>query len=346
MIREDAQLQVADWQKLRPLYTRRLVGGTGPSGLMAEFAAGTLGTSEYLAELSELGFNGQEQQIALQEARAVRDRKTRGQLISWLHERYIKGEVLEGPATSALVGFGLDAEDVGNLLRLWRVELEVMPKEPTAQQLLDWQCKGIITDDELVSRLAQMKWQAEDIANMIAVNELKCANQQVAKASKYLQQNQRGLDKAQQRWNKLLALAEKKFGKVSQRTKTRAGQVLSVIKHELEGAPPPAKSLAGRAAAVLTQGSTNGAATAQPPSTAGSPGPSYPAAPAAGYPGSTATVASGAAQSQAPPTAESVITGAATAPAAGSSPSYPQPPAPSPAPTQYPTPAESETPAT
>jgi len=162
----------------------------------------------------------------------------------------------------------------------------------------------------------------------------------------YLQQNQRGLDKAQQRWNKLLALAEKKFGKVSQRTKTRAGQVLSVIKHELEGAPPPAKSLAGRAAAVLAKGAANGAATAQSPSTAGSTGQAYPAAPAAGYPGSTATVASGAAQSQAPPTAESVITGAATAPAAASSPSYPQQTAPSPAPQQYPTPAESETPAT
>src|SRR5271165_4180626 len=181
MIREDAQLQVQDWQKLRPLYTRRLVGGTGPGGLMAEFAAGTLGTSEYLQELTELGFNGAEQQIALAEARQVRDRKTRGQLIGWLHTKYITGKVLEPAATAALSGFGLDAEDIGNILRLWRTELEVMPKEPTVAQLLDWQCKGIIGDSELVQRLTQMQYSGEDVANMIAVNELKCATQQEAK---------------------------------------------------------------------------------------------------------------------------------------------------------------------
>jgi hypothetical protein len=325
----DAQAQVADWAKLRPLYTRRLVGGTGPGGLMAEFAAGTMGTSEYLSELGQLGFNGAEQQIALAEARAVRERRTRGQLISWLHARYIKGEVLEPAAMAALTGFGLDGEDVGNLLRLWRIELEVMPKEPSVAELLDWQCKGIISEEDLVTRLAQMRYQSGDIANMIAVNDLKCANQRATQAGKYLQASDRKLTQAEAYWRKLLSTTERKFGTVKQRTRTRAGQLLSVLKSELEGAPPPAKSLVSRAKAYIAQEVANAAGQSQPTVSGGSVPAAQGTVPPAGGAQPAGTVAGGAAEPQAPPTTESVVTGATATEAAS-------PPAGSPPPTYTP----------
>ncbi len=98
----DAPLQVQDWQKLRPVYTRKRVGGTGPSGLMGEYASCSIGTSEYLSELNELGFNGAEQSLALAEAQAVRKRKGNAQLMSFAKGRYTSGTITYAQCSAAL----------------------------------------------------------------------------------------------------------------------------------------------------------------------------------------------------------------------------------------------------
>src|SRR5271166_2200672 len=208
----DAQLQVAQWAKLKPEYVRKRIGGKGAVGYVGMFAAGEIGTTEFLDEIQALGFTADEAQQAIVEARAQRQRKTRSALIAFLHGRFVKGDINEAQVTGVLSASGLDGEDVASLLGLWRIELEVSPKQVSTAELLDWHCRGILGDDELATRLAQLKYSIADIARIVAVADYKCMNATQAEAAKLLSRVKGSLTKAQQSWSKTLGEVGRQVG--------------------------------------------------------------------------------------------------------------------------------------
>jgi hypothetical protein len=257
----DATLQTAQWAKLKPEYVRKRIGGQGAAGYVKLFAAGELGTTELLDELQALGLTGDEAQMALVEARAERQRRSRSELVRWLKTRYVKGDVSDARVQAVLIDSGLDAEDVASLLKLWRTELEVSSKSVSAGELLSWHCQGLLSDEQLAVRLANLNYEPEDIARMVGAADIKCWNTKLKSVQDLLAPTGKKLSDAQRSWAKIIGRLQTRFGDVKARTRTNAGRILSVIKSEIEGAPPPAKSLAGRAA---KQGATtNGTAATQ-----------------------------------------------------------------------------------
>jgi hypothetical protein len=307
---DDADAQLKTWLPVVTEFRRKRVGAGGVSSYLGMFASGIIGTSELQAELYALGLSDQEVSDATDEARAQRQRKTRSQLITWLHGKYIKGHIPDPQAQALLSQSGLDGEDVASLLQLWRIELEVNPKEPSVNELLDWHCRGILSDEELVQRIAQLGYSMVDVARIIEVGNLKCAATVEKQVANWLARPKAKISANLRLWQKLLSYVGKQVGSVNSRTKTRAGALLSVLKSEIEGSPPPAKSLAGRAAAQLAaeataNGTKPGAAVAAPATT-----PAPPALPPASGGTGTGAVGTGPAQTTAAAPAGTAAQGA------------------------------------
>jgi hypothetical protein len=309
---QDATAQLTQLTIAKAEFLRKRIGAPGASGFVGLFASGELGTSELLAELQALGFTDDEAQQALTEARAQRQRKTRGELTRYLKGRYLKGEATDAGVQAVLIDAGLDNEDVADLLRLWRTEREVSPKNISASEMLDWHCKGLLSDADLAERLADLNYGADDIARMVAAAEMRCWTAKMGQVDKLLSPAKAKIKTAEAYWSRILGRLESRVGTVKQRTKTRAGQLLAIIKHDLEGAPPPAKSLTGRAQAILAQGATNGSGQSGTPVSTGGTGTATGTASGGGGAPGGATMAAAAA----PPT----LTAAVIAPAGAAQP--------------------------
>lgn len=236
---DDAGVLLSEWEKLKPRYRRRLVGAPDASGLVRLFAAGEIGTAEFSAEIQAEGFTDDEASQALQEARTQRIRQHRGELIKTLRQQYLSGLVDEIRITNALLATGMDTEDVVSLVGLWRAELELRPARVSAGEMVGWYKQGIIRESDLAQGLAQLRYTPEDSARIIAAAELAKLGGQLDKAEKQISQAKRGVSQDTKVWSDAIKEAEKLYGKVSQRTRTKAGQQMAWVKEFVTGTVVP-----------------------------------------------------------------------------------------------------------
>jgi SOS response regulatory protein OraA/RecX len=256
---DDASILVAEWQKLKPAYFRRKIGAGGAAAFGKAFAAGTIGTAELVAELKAEGFTPSEISAALQEARAERRRHSRAQLIGSLHKRYLSGEVTEMQAEAVLLNSGLDAEDTAELIRLWRAEFEIHPRQVSAAELCGWYKQGLMNEGQVARALAQLRYSAEDSARIIAACNMAKMASDLKAAEAMIKKTGKNLSAAEKQWQAELKDAEKTFGNVGRRTVTTAGKQLAWVSKFVTGPPAP----------VSKRKPTNGATTALLPAAEG-----------------------------------------------------------------------------
>jgi hypothetical protein len=256
---DDASILVAEWQKLKPMYFRRKIGAGGASAYGKAFAAGTIGTAELVAELQSEGFTSAEIAAAVTEARAERRRHSRAQIIVSLHKRYLAGEVNELQVEGVLLSSGLDPEDTAELLRLWRIEFEIHPRQVSASEQCSWYKQGLINETQFASALAQLRYSPADSARIIAACDLAKLQGDLKKAEQIVGKTGKGLSADQKAWNAELKAAEKLYGTVSKRTITPAGKQMAWVQKYVTGAPKP----------VSKRTPTNGTTTALLPAAEG-----------------------------------------------------------------------------
>lgn len=223
---DQGQLLLADWRKDKPAAKRRKIGVTGASGFTGMYAEGVIGQSEYLAELAALGFTAAQQQEALQEARAERNRDHRKELIGYLKKRYLTGEIDESQVQSVLGSTGLQPVDVGELLRLWRVEFEVRPRQAGAGEMVGWYRQGLMSEAQLAAGLAQLRYSAVDAARIIGAADLVKLGQHLKTAEGLVKKADKSLKVGEAEWKKQIDRAEKLAGTPAQRIVTQAGKML------------------------------------------------------------------------------------------------------------------------
>jgi hypothetical protein len=301
---EQIFIEAKEWQ-------RRHVGGPGAAEVVKMYAEFIIGEQEAFAELQAMGFDAQWASEALAEGRLMRDRQTRRQLAAWMHGKYITGKISAAQASSVLAAYGFDGTAAGELIRLWQTELEVMPKELSAAEDLDAYCKGLISETDLVQRLARMRYSAADIQIMIDLGNIKCWRAKMVQAERMVAPTKGKLAKAQGEWGKIIGIIARQEGAVSQHTRTKAGAILGTVKHDLLGSPPPGKSLAGKARAKLLKEGANVRGNPLAPAATTGPSPTAGAAP-----GGKGATSSAALAPQAAPPAETPAT-SLTPPAGG-----------------------------
>jgi len=235
-----ADIEVAQYAKLRPSYRRRKIGAAGAAAFTKAFAAGSIGTREYLAELAAEGFTAEEQQEALQEARAERRRHSRAELVKHLHSHYIQGTADDATVGAALAAIGLDTEDARELHSLWRIELETNPRQHSGGQLVAWYQAGLMREAELVASLLQLRYSAADVARIVTVADRGKISKELTDAEKLVTAAKRSLSAEQKQWATQIKEAEKLVGSVSARTVTRAGKLLNWVQRQITGTPKPA----------------------------------------------------------------------------------------------------------
>ena len=235
----ESAVLLEQWSREKPAHRRRKIGATSAGGFLGLYASGVIGERELLTELAGLGLAGDELAEARAEARAERMRKHRGELIGYLKARYLKGEIDESRVQAVLLSTGLEGADVADLLRLWRTEFEVHPRQASAAELVSWYKQGLIREPELASALAQLRYSAADSIRVIAaadaaksMGQLRQAEQLVVGAGKRLADHDK-------QWRAELDKAERLAGKVEQRTVTNAGKLLGWVSKRVVGPVKP-----------------------------------------------------------------------------------------------------------
>jgi hypothetical protein len=252
---------LAQWTKELPSIRRRKIGAAGASGLTKQYADGVIGRTEYSHELAALGFDGTEIAEALQEAQAERRRAHRGELVRYLKGRYLKGEVDESRVQAVLLSTGLEGGDVADLLRLWRTEFEVHPRQSSAGELVSWYKQGLMRERELADALAQLRYSAADSARIIGAADATKSADMLARAERLLTGAAKRMQEHERQWHRELSRAEKLAGAVSQRTVSQAGQLLSWVEKRVVGPTKPA-SKGGKDGAMVYYEDTEATAEA------------------------------------------------------------------------------------
>lgn len=139
---------------------------------------------------------------ALDDSDTVRQALGKGSCIKGVKRRYYTGEYNSNTARLKLAGLGVELGVADTLLSGWTCERESRSKEPTVQMLVSWVNKGIITWDQMGTRLMNLGYTQED-ANRIRVSTDIDARQAQNKAAVI------AADKAEKNREKVLAKAEK-----------------------------------------------------------------------------------------------------------------------------------------
>jgi hypothetical protein len=224
--RDDADLIIQEWAKLKPAYRRRKIGAGGASAMTKLYAEGAMGAQEYVQELQAEGFDDDEVNEALAEAQAERLRMHRRELVRYLKGKFTRGEATLVQVQSVLGAVGLGSEDIADLLRLWQTEFELHPRQESARTLLDWYGKGLMRETELVHALGQLRYTDVDIARMIAAWEMDESRKKMKEAEALVSKANAKASQQQKAWKADIAQAEKVLGSIDKRTRTTAGQLL------------------------------------------------------------------------------------------------------------------------
>jgi hypothetical protein len=228
--RADGERLADLWKKGKPEYFAKKIGATGPAGLLKLYAQGAMGATELRAELVAFGLDADEVAAALVEAKAERTRNHRAELVKWLKARYIRGEVVESQVQGVLLSIGLEGADVADLLRLWRIEFEVHPRQVSASELCTWYKDGIINRGEFLNALLQLRYTTADAERIVLACEFKQVHQAIKGAKQTAAAHQKEVKAATADLEKELKAAEKYVGQVEQRILTEPGKLLQWVK--------------------------------------------------------------------------------------------------------------------
>jgi hypothetical protein len=259
----DAQALTKLYAKQKPAYRRRKIGVGGAHEMTRLYAEGAMGVDEYREELQAEGFDDDEIEEAVDEAKAERLRLHRRELVRFLKAKFTRGEASLAQVQSVLGAVGLGSEDIADLLRLWQTEFELHPRQESARTLLDWYGKGLMREGELVQALGQLRYSDVDIARMIAAWEMDTTRKKLKEAESLMAKAESRQTKQERAWATDLRAVNKILGDVGKRTRTPAGKLLSWVEWRA-GKPttlakkgPPAN---GTSAALLAAASGESAA--------------------------------------------------------------------------------------
>lgn len=166
----------AEGQKKKPAAAR------GKHIAMAAYEIGLISKPDLVTML--LGF-GLEAADANQEAdladTELATRRAR-EVVSTIRRRFLSGDLALGDAQNALAGYGLVATRINEYLDDWQLERRTNMRQIAAQKAIKWTCQGLLSVDQLRTRLANLDYQPNDIEGMIAEAAL-CASALAARAA-------------------------------------------------------------------------------------------------------------------------------------------------------------------
>lgn len=112
--------------------------------------------------LTGMGYSEDDARSMLELAELQRIRKFINSAVSKVHSAYVAGKISEIEASSALDSLGIPNESRDDYMALWDIERTTVSKTLTASQIRQAVGKGLITEEEGLSRLIAQGYDGED----------------------------------------------------------------------------------------------------------------------------------------------------------------------------------------
>lgn len=175
---------------------------TQAKGQLAKYwELGAIDNDEYRQLLIQHGLQPQDAQAAVELANLDLKFKRLQQIVQFVRRQMISGAINGAQAADQLRQAGVVNERVQSYIQDWQLEVASKHKLISAQKAVQWACKGLITVNDLVTRLDNLGYRREDVAGLVAEASLcqaSLANRAAAQADRAARQTERAL-KSQQR---------------------------------------------------------------------------------------------------------------------------------------------------
>lgn len=133
------------------------------------FMAHAIDESQAIGFLKQLGYNQTDAEFNVQAFTLARDLTARNTAINTVHSNYVGHKIDQNKATTVLDGIGVPSNQRDYLIKTWNDEKQAKVSVLTAAETKKAWKDGLIGDDDVRARLANMGYAADDIELYLAI---------------------------------------------------------------------------------------------------------------------------------------------------------------------------------
>jgi hypothetical protein len=179
----------------------------GKAKIESAWELGTVSDQDYLSLMQQLGLRPEDAQVALTLAETERQRKKISRLVSTIRQQVLTGQISIDDGKQLLYQLSLRADRITDYVTDWELELVGRRRILSAQQALKATEQGLISIEDLVSRLKNLRYNDADISIFVGELQLYLANR-LAKAAADIAKAEEKARKDRERAIKQLQQAE------------------------------------------------------------------------------------------------------------------------------------------
>lgn len=153
--------------------------------ILSQFRDGIISPDDAESLLKMLGYDDQQIKESIQSTILMREAVTRSKCIKGIRRKYFVGAITENNAMNQIAKLTDDIVSAKEIVSQWNCERASSLQEVPARKNVEWAIRGIITLDELKSRLSNLRYSPEDIVRFEAevIDKVREAQLKAAKAA-------------------------------------------------------------------------------------------------------------------------------------------------------------------
>jgi hypothetical protein len=167
------------------------------SSLVKRFGKLELTLTELNKELDYTGLTADQRNEIIAYGKHLATESSRTLCTKAIKSRFKTGELTYSESLSQVIDYGFDAEMANQVVAGWECEIKSKGKPQGAAVLCRWLGQGLITANEMLTRLGKLGYPPGDAMNVVIECQQKIAGKATKEYERQLKANQRELEKQQ-----------------------------------------------------------------------------------------------------------------------------------------------------